>query len=170
MHRDKFNTLIKNFDNAIEIGVAKGSYSKIIYNWGFKKLYLCDAWREYKDQDGRLTPQSTCNKWIEDLITYFKSKPVIFVIEDSVKAASHFDNNFFDFIYIDADHSYEGVKADLNAWYDKCKIGGLFAGHDILTKNTGVKKALDEFCNNKKIKYNVTNGTHRIPASWWIRK
>jgi hypothetical protein len=53
-----------------------------------------------------------------------------------------------DFVFIDADHSYEGCKADIEAWRQTLKPGGLLCGHDY--DNTafpkyGVKKAVDEF-------------------------
>lgn len=36
-----------------------------------------------------------------------------------------------DLIFIDADHSYEGVKADFTAWFPKVKVDGFFAFHDV---------------------------------------
>ena len=51
----------------------------------------------------------------------------------------------FDFIFIDGDHSYEGVKKDYEKWKDKCKI---MAFHDIVvyqpTNNKDVKTFWDE--------------------------
>lgn len=37
----------------------------------------------------------------------------------------------FDFLFIDADHSYDGVKADFELWYPRVKSGGIVAFHDI---------------------------------------
>ncbi len=55
-----------------------------------------------------------------------------------------------DFVYIDARHDYESVLEDLNAWFDKVKPGGIFAGHDyvdgmLAQGDFGVKSAVDEF-------------------------
>ncbi len=68
------------------------------------------------------------------------------MIKDSVQAAKAFTGSQFDIVYIDADHTYEGVKADLEAWFPLVKKGGVFGGDDY--ENTtcpGVKKAVDEF-------------------------
>lgn len=35
-----------------------------------------------------------------------------------------------DFVYLDADHSYEAVKADIATWRKLIKPGGIIAGHD----------------------------------------
>jgi hypothetical protein len=67
---------------------------------------------------------------------------------DSVKAAQCLPDNSLDFVFIDADHSYEGCSADIAAWAPKVKPGGLVGGHDYdnprLVGN-GVKKAVDEY-------------------------
>jgi len=62
--------------------------------------------------------------------------------EESVKAASIFKDEVCDFVYIDADHSYEAVKADIEAWLPKVKVGGVLAGDDRTAE--GVAQALAE--------------------------
>uniref|UniRef100_A0A914WZV0 Class I SAM-dependent methyltransferase n=1 Tax=Plectus sambesii TaxID=2011161 RepID=A0A914WZV0_9BILA len=47
-----------------------------------------------------------------------------------------------DMIYIDGDHEYEGVKADLAAYYPIVKKGGLFFGDD--AENVDVRRAVRE--------------------------
>jgi hypothetical protein len=46
-------------------------------------------------------------------------------------------------VFIDGDHSYEGVKKDLNNYYSKVKTGGIFSGHDINLQS--VQQAVREF-------------------------
>jgi predicted O-methyltransferase YrrM len=51
-----------------------------------------------------------------------------------------------DYLYIDADHSYDGVVADLYSWVPFVKPGGLLLGDDYgNTLFPGVKTAWDEF-------------------------
>ena len=45
----------------------------------------------------------------------------------SVAAADTFADRSLDFVFIDADHSYEAAKADIAAWRSKVKPGGFFA-------------------------------------------
>lgn len=49
---------------------------------------------------------------------------------DSAEASNNYEDESLDFVYIDADHSYEAFKKDLQHWYPKVKRGGVFAGHD----------------------------------------
>jgi len=49
---------------------------------------------------------------------------------DSVKASHEFADKSLDWVFIDADHSYDAVCADVRAWYPKLKNGGLLTGHD----------------------------------------
>lgn len=62
------------------------------------------------------------------------------------------------FIFIDADHSYEAVKADFEAWSPKLDKNGIIAFHDSNTK--GVSKFLSELQNWKLI-------DQRLSLSWW---
>jgi hypothetical protein len=48
----------------------------------------------------------------------------------SVEAAKAIPDRSLDFVYIDANHRYEYVVADLAAWSPKVKVGGIVSGHD----------------------------------------
>ena len=63
----------------------------------------------------------------------------------SIVAANLFSDKSIDFAFIDADHDYENVKADLIAWWPKIKPGGILAGHDYCSGWAGVSQAVDEF-------------------------
>lgn len=61
---------------------------------------------------------------------------------DSVKAASLFEDNSVDFLFIDGAHEEESVIADIKAWKPKMKKGSTIAGHDWL--QDGVKSAVNK--------------------------
>lgn len=66
---------------------------------------------------------------------------------ESLKAAERFADESLDFVFIDASHEYEHVKADILKWLPKVKKGGILAGHDCYPNNPefgGVYKAVTE--------------------------
>ncbi|MAG49619.1 hypothetical protein CMO86_08210 [Candidatus Woesearchaeota archaeon] len=65
-----------------------------------------------------------------------------FYKENTVAAAKNVTDDEIDFVFIDADHTYKGVKADILAWMPKVRKGGYVTGHDCDNKN--IKKALVE--------------------------
>ena len=75
----------------------------------------------------------------------FGSK-ITHIPEPSPGAASYFSDGSLDVVYIDGNHSYEAVKADIRAWLPKLsKPTGYIAGHDYNNPMTpGVRKAVDE--------------------------
>lgn len=79
----------------------------------------------------------------------------------SWEAAKIYKDNSLDFVFIDAAHDYESVKKDLNAWFDKVKIGGVFAGHDYYYSE--VYKAVHEF---ELINKNIT----QLEGCWIYKK
>ena len=77
----------------------------------------------------------------------------------SVEAAALFENRSLDFVYIDASHKYENVKADILAWSPKIKQGGYLGGHDYVDDpdhpDYGVTKAVNEIVGkNNVVVYN----------------
>ena len=61
-----------------------------------------------------------------------------------------------DTLFIDADHSYLGVKLDYEAWFSKVKVGGYFLFHDCCPDTSGVSQVwpyyLDTLSQDTRIK------------------
>jgi hypothetical protein len=149
-----------------EIGVWKGDYSRIILKYTHpKELHLIDPW---------LFDPSLPERWwggkiakgqdfMEDMYNSVKSEfgskdNVYFHRKTSVEALSGFDDAYFDWIYIDGDHTYEGVLQDLTLSWQKIKSGGCILGDDYyLGAEVGfpIKRAVEDFIalhNPKKFK------------------
>ncbi len=52
--------------------------------------------------------------------------------------------NFFDFVFVDAGHSYTAVRSDILHWTPKVRKGGCICGHDYHEKFPGVIRAVKE--------------------------
>ena len=67
-------------------------------------------------------------------------------------------NNYLDksldFVFIDADHKYQSVAADINHWRPKVREGGVIAGHDFVTSYPGVIRAVKESFKNFHVRNN----------------
>ena len=82
----------------------------------------------------------------EQRVKFAKERTNIFRMRSS--EAAGMAKALYDFVFLDADHSYEGCAADLAAWAPKVRPGGYICGHDY--ENTdfpkfGVTQAVDEF-------------------------
>ena len=77
---------------------------------------------------------------------------------------NYMNNNYFDLIFIDGDHSYDGVKKD----YENTKNSGkIFVFHDIINSECpGVVKFWNELKHNNKDIYNFIEFTEQYEDVW----
>jgi len=146
-----------------EIGVWQGEYAEaIVKNNNPKELYLIDKWdvlelknESYAEYFQHFTKTEQFIDVYNSVLDKFSYHEGIKLIrDDSVKASSIFDDQFFDWVYIDADHSYEGVTNDLNAYYSKVKTGGYICGHDWNnSEDEGVTYAVLDFVEKNNIEF-----------------
>ena len=68
--------------------------------------------------------------------------------EVAVKETMDFLGGPIDFIFIDAEHRYETVKADFDTWVARVRPGGLIGFHDLSDNDgdIGVRRFYDEIC------------------------
>ena len=123
-----------------EIGIDRGYFSLAILEQTIpQELFLVDITLS------RLDPASEAQ---------LRARPEVTLIEapSETGLASHPDASF-DWIYLDADHSYGAVKKDIDALINKVKPGGYFLFNDFTLwspanmMNYGVSRAAFEFLN-----------------------
>ena len=114
-----------------EVGVLRGSYSREILASAPECLYLIDIW-EHQDNEYKNDPANA-----EDLELLYKQVSIAFdlpnvrIIRDwSVATAATFPDGFFDWVYIDANHTWPAITDDVYVWWPKVKCGGWLSGHD----------------------------------------
>ena len=79
---------------------------------------------------------------------------------DSSAAASFFENESLDFVFIDGNHWYDYVKKDIEAWLPKIKKGGMISGHDY--EENGVSTAVRETFGN------LAKAFKESPSCWYV--
>jgi predicted O-methyltransferase YrrM len=85
----------------------------------------------------------------EQNLTAAGVRDLIEIVEgDSAASAVKFQDGCCDFVFIDAEHTYDAVKADIQAWLPKVRPGGLIAGHDF--DWAGVRQAVQELLPDAK--------------------
>jgi|TARA_Y100000294_G_C8518311_1_gene321810 hypothetical protein len=151
-----------------EIGVAKGNHAKQILSFlNIKQLVLVDPWVIHTDWINRTEDETYYENRYKETLNKFSNNNKVKIIRDySVNAAKMFDDKYFDFVYLDGDHSYEAVKKDLDSWYPKLKKYGVMCGDDYgKPGGKGIIKAVSEFTFMHKLV--VTYGTDR--QFWFVK-
>lgn len=179
LNLDNRRTLIKSlnidgFEIAAEVGVSYGDFSKFILDNTKMKLYSIDPWEVNEELS---SPESAFASSKEKLQPFGDRSEM--VKGYSPAAAAPFSDAYFCFVYIDGLHDYESVKKDIVAWYPKVREGGVIAGHDFnRTKWPGVCQAVDEFCKENGLEYELVGALGRRDGSefdgnelsWVIKK
>lgn len=181
MEKDELGFMydISSNKKILELGSEMGQSAYIMASVA-DKVVCVDAWDDTYEHLNNDPKQK--NVYIND-IAYYQNKPKIFdnQIKNKNDVFSQFKNNCrefidsgkmeyikgktldvvdqfedesFDIILIDADHSYEGVYGDINAYLPKLKEKGYLAFHDYgCGMWTGVKQAADQAANENKIEF-----------------
>lgn len=140
----------------VEIGVESGGNSSSLLNSlpNMELLVSVDPYVIYHDWDAaankaRIGKKDADDKYkgAQSVLSPYGNRS-LFLREFSAAAAKSFPENNFDFIYIDGDHTYNGVMCDLLSWYPKIRNGGIISGHDWGWQTTGVQSAVTDWVHN----------------------
>lgn len=142
-----------------EIGVKEGWNIKQILNHYDGAVHLIDIWSDPKE-----IVQTLINTWSDYDVHIYNTT--------SARAARMFDDGYLDWVYIDADHTYESVSADHATWSPKVRKGGIVSGHDYSPEFPGVVQMVDEIISSGVevhfTRDDVYQGVEYF--SWWYVK
>jgi hypothetical protein len=129
-----------------EVGTQYGHFAeKILAIAKPKKLHLIDYNFDLFKAEISKKPKSLVQEGIENGTVELHEG-------DSSTILRSFPDEYFDWIYIDADHAYQGVCKDIQQGYTKIKAAGMMVFNDYTNWSVcevmpyGVAKAVNEFC------------------------
>ncbi len=150
--------------NAIgaEIGVWKGDFSRqLVAETQPRELHLIDPWKFRGEFPKRLYggrgagSQTDMDRIHDEVKRHFeRNSSVIIQRGTSGEVLGRMEDGYFDWIYIDGDHSYEGVMTDLELGQQKVRPGGILAGDDLYwgaADRMPVKRALEDFVRERNL-------------------
>jgi hypothetical protein len=150
--------------HGVEVGVLRGRLSRVLLQQRPKlHMTLVDLWgvhpaggtyRASKDSNafrGRVAWERIYREAKRNV--GFAGERVTLRRMDSAEAAAMVEDGSQDFVFIDADHSYEGCKRDILAWTPKVRSGGWIGGHDDghPRPEWGVTRAVDEWAVGREV-------------------
>lgn len=143
----------------VEIGCWKGNitrfFAKIAREVG-GKVFAVDHWEGVKGESYYEEAQTSdvYKKFIDYLqfgdegTNDYKNdirRWVCPMVMSSEEATKIFEDGILDLVFIDGDHRYPGIKADLVDWLPKIKKGGIICGHDCEGKYSQYPKEIQEY-------------------------
>ena len=156
--------LLKSFEKKLiiaELGVFKGEFSSQIINiCNPNKLYLVDIFSgrvESGDVNGNNIISINGEELKKIVENKFSSNTKVKIIKScSVEFLKSLEENYLDVVYIDSSHQYEHTKKELEESFFKVKKNGFICGHDYHPRFNGVVRAVNEFCEEKKLNLSLT--------------
>ena len=110
------------------------TYLRLLKSCPDLTLLGVDLWAEQPDNQGQ---QDKMGRDFAGFLANIKQVTAAYgsraiTIQDwTVEAAKQVDDGSLDFVFVDADHSSDAVRADILAWMPKLKPEGKMTGHDI---------------------------------------
>ena len=160
----------------VEVGVFRGlNASRLLELMPTLSLVLVDRWCEpdvryvqSRDPIAGLTAKDMDEIKSEALsrTEFAKDRREVIQCEQwSVAKRLRKEGRGFDFVFLDADHSRDGTREQIDAWWPLVKPGGLMMGHDYGGAFAGVDEAVDGWAKINKLKVEVGGAW-----VWWVRK
>ena len=182
--RDRLMDLLPPGSVGAEVGVHRGDLSeRILDRLDPARLHLIDPWLYFESSKYERSwyggtaggGERNMERRYRGVLRRFRKEidAGVVVVHRGMSwdVAESFDDDSLDWVYIDADHSYESVRRDLAAYLPKVKAGGLITGDDYFRGQgwwgDGVVRAVDELIAAQPMEaVMLDDATHQ----WALRK
>lgn len=162
----KLSQLLEFEDNKmIEIGSYMGESTHIFGSCGLFTEINCiepfSGTENFNDKNNHTWEEV----WEEYDTNIRQFKDIVKLHEDysyDEKVLSKFNDDEYDFVYVDGNHSFESTRQDFELYIPKIKSNGVLGGHDY-QQGFGVDDALEEICD-------PSNLILFRDSSWLIKK
>jgi hypothetical protein len=173
--RDDLPSFYKEMGYSVgaEIGVFKGKFTERFCQAGHK-MYAIDPWVGYFGAGKTEQKQDKQERNYEYSKNLLSNYDCVVIRESSTDAIRRFKNNSLDFVYIDGNHMFKYIAADIVDWWSKVRPGGVISGHDYI--NSGpqannviiqVKAIVDAYAELYDLDFYITE---EIVPSWMFIK
>lgn len=122
----------RGWRSGVEVGVLNGAtFFHLLDHCPHLRLIGVDRWEPWpENEQAAKEDMPALFAEVADKARRYGSRAGI-IRADSVAAAGRIPDASQDFVFIDADHSFEAVVRDIRAWKPKLRVGGTLCGHDI---------------------------------------
>lgn len=150
-----------------EIGVERGLYTEVLCRQNTEAtVYAIDAWRPYPGYREHVTAEKL-ERFYGEAVERVRPYRCEVLRGWSERVVQDFAPQSLDAVYIDGNHQFSHVVADITAWAPKVKPGGIVAGHDFGRTSVGqVQQAVDGWCAEHGLDYYVLTGD-KSPSWYW---
>lgn len=161
----------------VEVGAWLGRTTRVFADHTAGQVVAIDPWDGYTNDDGTLAEwmlRRAGGSWAKAYQAFrshvadaLKDGRVSVIRKPSLEAAPvlarKLKGQLADFIFLDGDHRYEAVLADIHAFAPFVKPGGILAGHDYGRADwPGVQRAVDGLF--EPVAVNI------VRTIWWVRR
>lgn len=164
------------FKRGAEIGVAEGNYSEILLKANPDcELLLIDPWHHYSDNPQGKSKEKHEFAYNEMLRKVKDYRNVKVCMDYSMNAVDDFDDDYFDFVYVDGNHLFDYVIQDLVRWSTKVRSGGIVSGDDYYALDQkrwiggGVIEAVQAYTNAHRIPIWYLFQGHKSVDYFWVK-
>lgn len=135
----------------VELGSFRGRSTKALAMSTPGTIYAIDHFGS-GPTNGLDIPPDLHEAFMSNLWSEIVRGRVVTMRMDTIRAASLLSSVGFmaDMVFIDADHQYESVSKEIDAYLPLVSKGGVISGHDYSAGWPGVVKAVDERFPNRK--------------------